>query len=72
MARPNRKKKMMGGSMLSTPEREMYGKGSLVSKLIAILKPLSSRQKGTQAATRGQVSHNKDVATGIVVAGGLG
>ena len=72
MARPNRKKKMMGGSMLSTPEREMYGKGSLVSKLIAILKPLSSHQKGTQAATRGQVSHNKDVATGIVVAGGLG
>jgi hypothetical protein len=72
MDRPNRKKKMMGGSMLSAPEREMYGKGSLVSKLIAILKPLSSRQKGTQAATRGQVSHNKDVATGIVVAGGLG
>ena len=67
-------KKAKGGpmSMLSNPEREMYKRGSLVSKLIAIFKPLSSHQKGTQAATRGQVSHNKDVATGIVVAGGLG
>ena len=72
MARPNRKKKMMGGSMLSTPEREMYGKGSLVQKLIRLLKPLSSGQKQTQAGTRGQAVHNKDVATGIVVAGGLG
>jgi len=72
MDKPNREEKMMGGSMLSTPEREMYGKGSLVKKLIAILKPLKAGQKQSQAGTRGQAVHNKDVATGIVVAGGLG
>ena len=72
MDKPNRKEKMMGGSILSNPEREMYGKGSLVKKLIAILKPLKAGQKQSQAGTRGQAVHNKDVATGIVVAGGLG
>ena len=33
MARPNRKAKMMGGSMLSTPEREMYEEGGKLPDL---------------------------------------
>ena len=33
MARPNRKKKMMGGSMLSTPEREMNAEGGKLPDL---------------------------------------
>ena len=33
MARPNRKAKMMGGSMLSTPEREMYAEGGKLPDL---------------------------------------
>jgi len=72
MAKRSRKKKMAGGSMLSSPEREMYVGGSLVRQLLRLFKPLKAGQKQSQAATRGQAVHNKDVAGGIVVAGGFG
>jgi hypothetical protein len=65
-------KKAEGGSMLSDPKREMYVGGSLVKQLLRLFKPLKAGQKQSQAATRGQAVHNKDVAGGIVVAGGLG
>ena len=72
MARPNRKKKMMGGSMLSTPEREMYAGGSLVKTLLKIFTPLTKAQKGTQPLTRQQAAYAKDMSGAVVVAGGLG
>jgi hypothetical protein len=57
---------------VSDPKREMYVGGSLVKQLLRLFKPLKAGQKQSQAATRGQAVHNKDVAGGIVVAGGLG